>query len=712
MALFPALEQRKVESGTDRSAISDFWYQLLSYIDTSSGVKIDEHKALDVTAVYSCINLISRHIGSMPLHVYQHLGGDRSRLATEHPLYSILHTRPNPEMTSMSLRSTLQSHLLGWGTFYANIEWTNNYRKVKSIWPLLPDRVSMERDKETGEIRYIYQLPNGEHRWLRDIEVLRVNGLGYNGLTGYSPILKGREAIGLAIATEKHGALFFQNGAVPGLALTHPGKLSELAHENLRKSWEKEHAGLDNKHRLAILEEGITIKEIGINPQLSQFLETRRFQIEEIARLYNLPLHKISDLSRSTFNNIEHLSQEYLTDCLLPYAVQDEQSYDYSLFREDERGRFYTKHNFEGLLRGDSQARAEFYRTMFNIGAFSPNLILAKENMNPIGPEGDLHMVQVNMMPLSAFLKVGSAAGAADAEGADSATSDDDDVAPPDTLEPIDADADDARGKRTIANAREARAESIKTNRLRLRARHRGLFREAAAQVVTREINTVKRYADKYIAGGDYDGFDVHVDDFYTNVFPEYARLKFTPAVLAYADALGWAARSEVGAEQKEGDDTAMQQFVTDYASTYVARHAQSSRGQIADVVDTARKAEGLEAGKVAEDDSVATAVSDRLNEWGQTRADKVADDEVVRLDGAVCRAVFVDNGFNLTWVSVGNTCPYCEMLDGMTVGRNGYFLTQDQELQPVGKPPMHVRFSKHHPPAHQGCDCMIMATV
>lgn len=700
MSLFPALENR-VNAGVDRSPTSDFWYQLVDYIKTSSGVNVSESSALNVTAVYSCINLISRHIGSMPLQVGENMPDGSKRPAMEHSNYTLLHTRPNPEMTAMSYRSTIQSHLLGWGTCYSNIEWTEGYRKVKALWPLSPDRINMRRDLGTGNLEYLYTLPSGEQRTLKSRDVLRINGLGFNGLSGYSPILKGKEAIGLSVAAEKHGSLFFANGAIPGLALTHPGKLSDVAHDHLRKSWEEAHAGLDNKHRLAILEEGIQIKEIGVNPELAQLLETRRFQIEEIARLFNIPLHKISDLSRATFNNIEHLSQEYLTDCLLPYAVQNEQSYNYDLFIPKDRGRYFAEHNFEGLLRGDSQARAEFYRTMFNIGAFSPNMILSKENMNPIGDEGDFHMVQLNMVPLKAYLD-GAIPALKPAPGAE--------PAPELEPKPEPAPADDTDKPRSIGvSVAETRVSAIRNARVRLRERHYQLFKETAAQIVTRETNTIKRYVEKYLRSGDTKGFTAHVDDFYTNTFPEYARMKMSPVVSVYADAIGSVALSEIGVESTEENDTTIAQFAQDYTSAYVTRHIQSSRGQVNAILEGR---EETDSGNIEyRDEDKPDAVDTRVDEWDETRADKIAGDETVRLDGAVASMLFFASGYRVMWVAVGTSCPYCEMLSGTVIGKESYFLKQDQELQPAGQPPMHIRFSKRHPPAHHGCDCMIIAT-
>jgi HK97 family phage portal protein len=687
MGLFPALEHR-ADSGLDRSPTSDFWYHMINYIKTKSDVNVSEHTALDVTAVFSCINLISRHIGSMPLQVYEKTSDGNKRPAVDHPNYTLLHTRPNPEMTAMSYRSTIQSHTLGWGTSYSNIEWTTGYRRIKWLWPLLPDRITIVRNPGTGDLEYLYTLPGGEPRRLQARDVLRINGLGYNGLTGYSPIMKGREAIGLSIAAERHGALFFSNGAIPGLALMHPGTMSPEAHDRLRDSWEKAHMGLENKHRMAILEEGIEIEKIGVDPELAQLLETRRFQIEEIARLFNIPLHKISDLSRATFNNIEHLSQEYLTDCLLPFAVQTEQCYNWDLFIPKDRGRYFAEHNFEGLLRGDSQARAEFYRTMFNIGAFSPNMILGKENMNPIGEEGDFHMVQLNMVPLKTYLN-----------------------APEPVLpEPKPIPTVPVLPEPKSRSATDVRVDAVKNARMRLRSRHYMLIRETAIQVVTRETNTIRRYVDKYLRNGNTAGFSEHLNDFYTNAFPEYARTKMNPVLNVYAEALASAARDEIGAEPTEDSDSAISVFAADYVATYVTRHIQSSRGQIESIL-LGKESRDDGTDLTYEEEEKLGAVEDRINDWDNKRADKIAQDETVRLDGAIAVMIFLENDYKLRWVAVGESCPYCELLSGTVIGKNDYFLKQDQELEPAGQPPMHIRFSKQHPPAHQGCDCMVIAS-
>jgi HK97 family phage portal protein len=395
----------------DRGILPTNYSGDLSGIDTLSlftytsntGATINEKTALEVTAISAAIRVIAESIASLPFCVYQRTKtGDKNR-ATQHPLYSILHDAPNPYMTSFVFWETVVSHMMLWGNAYAEIEWGPD-GQIKALWLLRPDLTRPIVD-DKGNL-YFETVIGGQVIQLPYYRVLHIYGLGFDGLMGYSPIRLYREAIGLSKATEKYGATYFGNGARPGGVLEHPGNLSEPAQNNLRTSWNQMHSGLDNAHRIAILEEGMTYKQIGLPPEDSQFLETRKFQIAEISRIFRVPLHMLSELDRSTNNNIEHQSIEFLTHTLTPWLVRIEQACGLKLLTPNERKKFYCEHIVDNLLRGDIKTRYESYQIARQNGWLSANDIRKMENMNPIADEegGNAYMVNTAMQPISNLL--------------------------------------------------------------------------------------------------------------------------------------------------------------------------------------------------------------------------------------------------------------------------------------------------------------------
>jgi HK97 family phage portal protein len=376
------------------------WDVLLSMAEatmSSSGVSINERNALENTAVSAAIRILSESVGSLPLPLFERKpDGSRIR-AIDHPLYPILHDMANPFMTAMVFRELMTSHMLSWGNAYAEIEWDNKGNQ-KALWPLRPDVTEpiYNHDKKTLEYKTII---NDKIYILPAYRVLHIYGFGFDGLKGQSLIRLHREAIGLAKATEKYGAKYFGNGAKPGGVLEHPGQLSEEAANRLRAGWNEMHSGLENAHRVAILEEGMTYKQIGLPPEDSQFLETRRFQIEEVARIFRIPLHMLASLERATFSNIEHQSIEFVTHTLRPWLVRIEQAINSRLLTEDERKIFYAEHIVDGLLRGDIKSRYEAYAIGRQNGWLSANDIRRMENQNTI-EGGDVYLVNGNMIPV------------------------------------------------------------------------------------------------------------------------------------------------------------------------------------------------------------------------------------------------------------------------------------------------------------------------
>lgn len=375
--------------------------------ETNAGVRVNEATAMQSTAVYACVRILSETLASLPLPVYQRLEGGGKERAPNHPLYTVLHDIANDEMTSYTLRETLMSHLLLWGNAYAEIEW-NNAGEVRALWPLRPDQTLPQRNAETQKLEYHTILPDGTQVILPFERVLHIPGLGFDGIIGYSPIAMAKQAIGLSLATEEFGARFFSNGAHPSGIVEYPGKLSDQAYERYKKDVEEKHQGLGKSHRIMILEEGLKYHQVGIPPEDAQFLETRKFQLNEIARIYRVPPHMIGDLDRATFSNIEHQSIEFVVHTVRPWLVRWEQAIKLKLFTPLERRRFFAEFVVDGLLRGDIKSRYDAYAVARQNGWMSANDIRELENQNPI-PGGDVYLVNGNMVPIDQAVKGGDA---------------------------------------------------------------------------------------------------------------------------------------------------------------------------------------------------------------------------------------------------------------------------------------------------------------
>ncbi len=365
--------------------------------NTTSGKTVNERTAMQTTAVYACVRILAETIASLPLHTYRYTEGGKQK-AREHPLYNLLSNAPNPEMTSFVFRETLMGHLLLWGNSYSQII-RDGRGKVIALYPLLPDKMTVNRS-EKGEIYYLYNKEGKEYILTKD-EVLHIPGLGFDGLIGYSPIAMAKNAIGMAIACEEYGASFFANGANPGGVLEHPGVLKDPA--KVRESWNAVYQGSANAHRIAVLEEGMKFQPIGIPPEQAQFLETRKFQINEIARIFRVPPHMVGDLEKSSFSNIEQQSLEFVKYTLDPWVVRWEQALQKALLLPSEKRIYFVKFNVDGLLRGDYASRMNGYAVARQNGWMSANDIRELEDMNRIPAEfgGDLYLVNGNMTKLA-----------------------------------------------------------------------------------------------------------------------------------------------------------------------------------------------------------------------------------------------------------------------------------------------------------------------
>ena len=369
---------------------------------SGAGKSVTVQTAIQLSTVYACVRVISETIASLPLGVYQ-VEGEGTKKATDHPLYRLLHDEPNSEMTSFVLREVMLAHLLLYGNSYCQIIRTGRNR-ITGLYPLLPDKMNVDRDKN-GVLTYAYTTTSGEAVTLAPEDVLHIPGLGFDGIMGYSPIAIERNAIGLGIAAEEYGGKFFSNGARPSGILTHPNTVKNP--KALRESWNAAYGGSSNAGRVCVLEEGMRFESIAMPNNEAQFLETRKFQVDEICRIFRVPPHLVSNLEHATFSNIEHQSIDFAVHTIRPWLVRIEQSMNRALFTDREKGVYYVQFNIDGLMRGDYKSRMEGYAIARQNGWMSANDIRALENQNPIPAEdgGDALLVNGNMIPITSAMQ-------------------------------------------------------------------------------------------------------------------------------------------------------------------------------------------------------------------------------------------------------------------------------------------------------------------
>ena len=373
------------------------------YFGTSgSGKSVTVQSAIQLSTVYACVRVISETIASLPLGIYETVN-DGNEKATDHPLYRLLHDEPNSEMTSFVFREVMLAHLLLYGNSYSQII-RSGKNQVIGLYPLLPDHMDVDRDSK-GNLTYTYTTSDGKTVSIKPRDVLHIPGLGFDGVMGYSPIALEKNAIGLGIASEEYGSKFFSNGARPSGILTHPNTVKNP--KALRESWNSAYGGSSNSNRVAILEEGMKFEPIAIPNNEAQFLETRKFQVDEICRIFRVPPHLVGDLEHATFSNIEHQSIDFAVHTIRPWLVRIEQAMNRALLSEQEKGRFFVQFNIDGLMRGDYKSRMEGYAIGRQNGWLSANDIRALENQNPIPADqgGDAYLVNGNMISISTAMK-------------------------------------------------------------------------------------------------------------------------------------------------------------------------------------------------------------------------------------------------------------------------------------------------------------------
>lgn len=358
---------------------------------SASGVHVTESKAMQVAAVNSCVRVLSTAFAALPLHLKVQ-DGDNLINAKDHPLYSLLHSMPNDEMVAYNHRQVVMDNLLYKGTSYNELA-HDGIGRVREITPLTGE-VQSNRTK-SGKL--VHEHFDGHtNRTIVDRKIWRITGYTKNGITGLSPLAQARETIGQAIAANDFGGSVFKNGGKLSGILKVTQKLNAEQRRDILKAWNDSFAGSSNAGKTGLLHNGAEFQQASMSLVDAQFLETMKFNRSQIAGIYGVPPHMIGDLEKATFSNIEHQSLNFVIYSLLPYIVNFEQTVVRDLLTPDERKNYQAKFSVDGLLRGDSKSRAEFYKAMHNMGAVQTNELRSLEDWNPING-GDNRYMQINM---------------------------------------------------------------------------------------------------------------------------------------------------------------------------------------------------------------------------------------------------------------------------------------------------------------------------
>jgi len=661
MGLFASELRNSIKTGGSLTDYSAFWSGI-SGGPTKAGVNVTEETALKYLALFSCVSLIAGDIAGLPLSLNKKLpNGDTEHLISER-LHDLVHNVPNKNTSSFNWRETGLNHLLTWGNTYSEIKRAPRSGEIlELIQHPNPGNVGIRHNRK-GPYYQWNDPKTGKKIQKSKSDILHIPGWSMDGIKGMSLIAVAREAIGLGMAAGEFGSLYFSQGLHPSGVFETDKNLGDNRNDYI-KSVNDQYGGLGQSHKAMVIEMGMKYKQIEIPMDDAQFLQTREAQKLDICGLYKVPPHKIGiHGANSNNNNLEQENGSYVSQCLMSWINRWEQNLNIQLLTQEQRmNGWFFKFNLNALLRGDSQARAEYYQTMFNTGAYSANKILSKEDENGIGPQGDQHFVDLNKIPLD--------------QAADFAKQDD-------------TKAIEEKSFRQI----EYREKTSITLRDRIARQYRPLFLRAAQDIVNRESIAVKKEVKKQQkerASGDMQSW---LDDFYRS-FPAYIQQKIGPVIRSFSEAIQAASAEEMGQDIGINDD--LEKLIREYTEIYSERHISSSLGQLTQQLET-----DLEALVV------------RVDEWEEKRADKIAENETVRNSSYIYQSVAFAAGITTVLRNRGpKTCPFCRTLNGKRISRGGAPLVKDGqslEAKDSDEPAMLIRGSKFHPPIHAKCDCYL----
>jgi HK97 family phage portal protein len=621
------------------------------------------------------VRLISDVEAMLPLITYRRTdrGKDRAR---NHYLYEVLHDLPNPEMTAMTYRQTVTGHVALRGNGLSEVEFDGAGR-VKYLWPLNPDKVQKMERRGRG-LYYVYTLPGsvgGQNVGIPADRVLHVRWISKTGYWAMSPIQMARQSVATSLAAQDHMARFFANNAEPGVVLKTSEALSDKAYERVQSDWEAQHKGLEKSHRVAILEEGLSVEHLGMNHTDAQFLQLLGYGTGQIARLYGISLDMLAEADKAaTYASVEQFGERFVKYVMQPWLTRWEQEIYRTLLTPAERKEYFAEHLVDALLRASITERMQAYVSGIQNAIYTPNDVLSKENMNTY-EGGDVHVIGLNMDDIENVGKpdANSQLRVLDAKGETRAA-------------PTPADGFEIRGARSAASRR------------RMMLSQRRVFHDVTARVIKREVRDVLEAAKKAFAQRDAQTFTLWLDQYYQK-HEEFVRRSYSATMAAYAENVADVAGDEINADAAQYADSLdrfARSYVASFASRYVGINLNNIRQQAQDAL--------------AQEDP-ATALETSLEAYQDVRAGEVARWESNRENNAAARLVYVMAGFpKLKWRS-GDDCAYCKSLNDQEIGIDEYFLRAGDEYQPEGADaPFSVKHDTGHPPLCNGCDCLITA--
>lgn len=650
---------------------------LLGSATTTSGEPVTESSAMRETAVYACVRALSESIASLPLNVYAvQDDGDRT-LNRNHRYWELLHDQPNTRMTSYQFRERIVCDIALWGTHYSLIE--KSGKDISNLWPIRPDRARVNATRKNGVS--VTVTAGDEDAYVTDTyddsEILRIPGLSSNGLTGIPPIRLLANAIGASQAANASSARFFSQGVQSQGALKHPGRLSQEAQERLRANMASRHSG-ENAHKAMILEEGMDWVAMSMSPEDSQLLETRRFHITDIARAFRVPPHMIGDLERATFSNIEQQQIGFVSLTLAPLMARIESEINWKVlgFRSGSAA----AHDTKKFLRGEFRAQVEALKIATESGILSRNE--ARRELDYPNEEGlDEFTIPMNM----------------DTVGEEPEPVEDDAPPPPEPEsvpvvpdEPAEADEKSRAERRTLESRQSRRT---------VRDAAGPLIESAAATIVKRETDKLRRILSRYEQTGDLDEFVRSVDELYglpaadrgedgPSGLHGFIERQLFPVIRAIVVQIVATVERETGLEVPGIDPD---EYARGYVEVAAAQHVGRSRRHIGTAMAGA---------------ALVLDLSSRLDDWLANRAGQIAMQHKVEAEGASARRAYRAVGVTkFRWLTLGENCPMCEELDGQIVGVERAFV---QSKGKVGD--LQVHRDILHPPLHTGCDCIIVA--